>query len=138
MIDKEIIGNQFYLWQSELFEEYLANKRKTANENLEEEIQENENIIKNSKEKEKNENNNINNELDSDFNEVIYDTENFILLLDFPYKGPNYLEEKKININITKAQKKKKSEYKIEINKLTLKNNIDTKNLDFSYSNNEK
>ena len=137
MIDKEIIGNQFYLWQSELFEEYLANKRKTANENLEEEIQENENIIKNSKEKEKNENN-INNELDSDFNEVIYDTENFILLLDFPYKGPNYLEEKKININITKAQKKKKSEYKIEINKLTLKNNIDTKNLDFSYSNNEK
>ena len=141
MIDKEKIGNQFYLWQSELFEEYLANKRKTANENLEEEIQENENIIKNSKEKEKNENNNINNinnELDSDFNEVLYNTENFILLLDFPYKGPNYLEENKVNINITKAQKKKKNEYKIEINKLILKNNIDNKNLDFSFSNNEK
>ena len=49
-------------------------------------------------------------------------TENFIFLFDYPYKGPNYLEEK-INDNI-----KKKSEIKIEINKLIPKKNIKKNN----------
>ena len=131
MIDKEKIGNQFYLWQSELFSQYLANKKKTANENIEEPTEENENT------KEKtNENNNINNEGEPKLNQILYNTDNFIILLDYPYKGPNYLDENIININ--KIQKKKKIEYKIEIQKLIIKNNIDSKNLDFSLANNEQ
>ena len=131
MIDKEKIGNQFYLWQSELFSQYLANKKKTANENIEEPTEENENT------KEKtNENNNINNEGEPKLNQILYNTDNFIILLDYPYKGPNYLDENIININ--KVQKKKKIEYKIEIQKLIIKNNIDSKNLDFSSANNEQ
>jgi len=132
MIDKEKVGNQFYLWQSELFEQYLTNKKKTANESMDDIFEESENTNKNSKEKEKmNENNNNENEFK--FNQVLYNTDNFIFLLDFPYKGPNYLEEN--NNNSQRIQKKKKNEYKIEIQKLIPKNNIDTKDLNFSYSN---
>ena len=132
MIDKEKVGNQFYLWQSELFEQYLTNKKKTANESMDDFFEESENTNKNSKEKEKmNENNNNENEFK--FNQVLYNTDNFIFLLDFPYKGPNYLEEN--NNNSQRIKKKKKNEYKIEIQKLIPKNNIDTKDLNFSYSN---
>ena len=135
MIDKEKVGNQFYLWQSELFEQYLTNKKKTANESMDDIFEESENTNKNSKDKEKmNENNNNENEFK--FNQILYNTDNFIFLLDFPYKGPNYLGEN--NNNSQKIQKKKKNEYKIEIQKLIPKNNIDSKDLNFSYSNYEK
>ena len=123
MIDKEKIGNQFYLWQSELFEQYLTNKNKTANEHMEKK----ENINKANKE---------NKEFEANINPVVYNTDNFIFLLDYPYREPNYLEENLINKN--KAQKKRKNEYKIEIQKLIPKNNIDTKEFDFSKSNKEK
>ena len=138
MIDKEKIGNQFYLWQSELFEQYLANKNKAANEGLEDTNEENEISNKNIKEKEKiNENNNINKETELKFNQVLYNTDNFIFLLDYPYNGPNYLENNNNN-NDNKFHKKKKNEYKIEIEKLIPKNNIDIKDLNFSYSNSEE
>ena len=129
MIDKEKIGNQFYLWQSELFEQYLTNKNKTANENMED-IEEKEMANKNNKEKDDNK------ELNTNINSVLYNTDNFIFLLDYPYREPNYLEENLINKN--KFQKKRKNEYKIEIQSLIPKNNIDSKNLNFSFSNNEK
>ena len=129
MIDKEKISNQFYLWQSELFEQYLTNKNKTANENMED-VEEKEMANKNNKEKDDNK------ELNTNINSVLYNTDNFIFLLDYPYREPNYLEENLINKN--KFQKKRKNEYKIEIQSLIPKNNIDSKNLNFSFSNNEK
>ena len=135
MIDTEKIGNQFYLWQSELFEQYLSNKNKTANEKIEDTED-----AENSKEKEKlNENNNINKDAEFKFNQVLYNTDNFIFLFDFPYKGPNYFEENNNNNNnINKTQKKKKKEYKIEIKKLVPKMNIEQNNLNFNNSSNEK
>ena len=127
MIDKEKIGNQFYLWQSELFEQYLTNKKRTANKNMDELNEENEKEDKNSKEKEKNNDiNNTINENEINFNQILYNTNNFIFLLDFPYKGPNFLDE---NNN---SKKKQKNEYKIEIQKLIPKNNVNKKDLNFS------
>ena len=112
LIDIEKIEDRFYLWQSQLFDQYLANKKKGANEDIDDDY-ENESLNKNV-----DEHKNINNENDFAFGNSLYNTQNFIFLFDYPYKGPNFVKE-----NIYE-KKIKKHEFGLEIKKLMPKKNI--------------
>ena len=114
LIDIEKIEDRFYLWQSQLFDQYLANKRKSANEDIEDDAyNENDSLNKNGEE---HKNNNSENEFV--FNNSLYNTNNFIFLFDFPYKGPNFLKENMLDKKI------KKTEFGLEIKKLIPRKNI--------------
>ncbi len=113
LIDIEKIEEKFYLWESQLFDQYLANKKNGANEDIEDDIDNDESLNKNDEEHK-----NIN-ENEFVFNNNLYNTNNFIFLFDYPYKGPNFLKETK-----TDNKKVKKNEFSIEIKKLLPKKNI--------------
>ena len=117
LIDIEKIEDQFYLWQSQIFDQYLAKKQKGCNEDIEDDL-ENDNEDSLNKNEEEMENKNINSENEYIFNESLYNTNNFIFLFDYPYKGPNFLNESTANKKI------KKNEFSIEIKKLIPKKNI--------------
>ena len=114
LIDIEKIEDKYYLWESQIFDQYLAKKQKGANEDLEDDIEnENESLNKNEEEHK-----NIN-ENEVVFSNNLYNTNNFIFLFDYPYKGPNFLKE--VNADNKKI---KKNEFSIEIKKLVPKKNI--------------
>ena len=117
LIDIEKIEDQFYLWQSQIFDQYLAKKERGCNEDLEDDL-ENENEESLNKNEEEMENKNANSENEYIFNESLYNTNNFIFLFDYPYKGPNFINESRGNKKI------KKNEFSIEIKKLIPKKNI--------------
>ena len=90
LIDIEKIEDKFYLWQSQLFDQYLANKQKGCNEEIEDDL-DNENDESMNKNDEFNENKNINSETEYIFNDSLFNTHNFIFLFDYLYKGPDFL-----------------------------------------------
>ena len=120
LIDIEKQEKKFYLWKSDLFEQYIKNKNTGCDDYIENDT--NEVVNKKDKEstQEKNNNININENNEKKFYDYLYKAaNNFILLFDFPYKGKNYfLEENKKNKNI-------KTEFRIEVKKLIPKKNIE-------------
>ena len=114
LIDIEKIEEKFYLWQGQLFDLYLANKKRGVNEDKDDDL---DNEIESNKNEDELKNNNS--ETEHVFNKSLYNTNNFIFLLDYPYKGPNFLKENKMD-----NKKIRKNEYSIEIKKLIPKKNI--------------